>query len=362
MRREPMPSATAPARRPADAPAVPLAAKLAFLGRPESYPGRPAAVERRETHLSWVFLAGDEVYKMKKPVRAAGLDLRTLARRRRNCRAELRLNPRLAPEVYRGLVALTLEPGGRLALGGRGRPVEWLVRMRRLPAGRTLDRALAAGRAGPAEIDAVAAMLTRFYRRAPPAARSPTRCRRHLREEIEASRAALTALPARPPGRLALVAARLTAWLRQRPDPLAGRPLVEGHGDLRPEHVYLGPPPQAIDCLEFRRSLRLLDPADELAYLALECERLGAPWVGPRLLAAYEEATGDRPPAALIAFYKSVRALIRARLAILHLEDAPRARHVKWRRQAANYLAWADRLSAGLCPRSADRPPARARL
>jgi aminoglycoside phosphotransferase family enzyme len=348
MRREPMPTASPPASRPADDAAVPVAAKLAFLGRRESYPGRPAAVERRETHLSWVFLAGDEVYKMKKPALAAGLDFRTLARRRRNCLAEVRLNPRLAPTVYRGLVALTRERDGSLALGGKGRPVEWLVRMRRLPADRMLDRALADGRVGPGEIEAVAGLLARFYGSAPPAARSVTRYRRHLRQEIAASRTALAVLPDRPPGRLAAVAGRLEAWLRQRPDHLAGRRLVEGHGDLRPEHVHLGPPPQAIDCLEFRRALRLLDPADELAYLGLECARLGAPWVGPRLLEAYAAATGDRPPPALIAFYQSVRALIRARLAILHLADAPPGQHARWRRQAADYLAWADRLSAGL--------------
>jgi aminoglycoside phosphotransferase family enzyme len=351
-----MPNASVPTRRPADPRAVPLAAKLAVLGRPESYPGHPAAVERRETHLSWVFLAGDEVYKMKKPVRAAGLDFRTLARRRRNCEAELRLNPRLAPEVYRGLVPLTLERDGRLALGGRGRPVEWLVRMRRLPAARMLDRALAAGTVAPAEIDAVAALLARFYHDAPPAARSPSGHRRHLRAEIAASRAALAGLPGASAGRLERVAGRLQAWLRQRPDPLAGRPVVEGHGDLRPEHVYLGPPPQAIDCLEFRRSLRLLDPADELAYLGLECERLGAAWVGSRLLGAYERATGDRPPPPLLSFYRTLRALIRARLAILHLADTPPAGHGKWRRQAADYLAWADRASDGLVD---ERVPAR---
>ena len=101
------------------------------------------------------------------------------------------------------------------------------------------------------------------------------------------------------------------------------RRIVEGHGDLRPEHVCLGTPPQIIDCLEFRAELRYLDPADELAFLAMECERLGAPGIGQILFYRYSQRTGDRPPPLLILFYQAIGAMIRARIAILHLQEFP---------------------------------------
>ena len=109
-----------------------LDAKVDFLSRPErlrSYAG--ATSLRRETHMSWVFLAGDRVYKLKKPVRFPYLDFSTLERREAACRAELRLNRRLAPDIYLDVVPLT-ETGGRLSIGGDGTPVDWLVMMKRL--------------------------------------------------------------------------------------------------------------------------------------------------------------------------------------------------------------------------------------
>jgi hypothetical protein len=100
----------------------------------------------------------------------------------------------------------------------------------------------------------------------------------------------------------------------------AGR-IVEGHGDLRPEHVCLQGEPQIIDCLEFSRRLRRLDPLDELGYLALECERLGAPGIGAAILEAYRALSGDPAPARLQHAYQAYRAAVRAMLAIRHLDD-----------------------------------------
>jgi aminoglycoside phosphotransferase family enzyme len=119
---------------------------------------------------------------------------------------------------------------------------------------------------------------------------------------------------------------------------VAERRLVEGHGDLRPEHVCLAPEPVIIDCLEFSRELRLLDPADELAFLALECERLGAPAVGSWFLAAYTEVTGDAPPPLLLRFHRTYRALRRAKLAVWHLEDPAVREPARWTARARRYL------------------------
>jgi uncharacterized protein len=118
-----------------------LASKIAFLSRPDSYGDPARTVSHRETHMSWVFLAGDRVFKLKKPVCFPYLDFSTLARREAACRAELKLNCRLAADVYLTVVPLVWTPRG-LAIGGSGVTVDWLVVMRRLDEASTLERTL----------------------------------------------------------------------------------------------------------------------------------------------------------------------------------------------------------------------------
>src|SRR3990167_5391659 len=143
-----------------------------FLSRPSSYPHPAGAVARRETHVSHVFLAGPFAYKLKKPVKFPFLDASTLARRRRFCRLELSLNQRLAPAVYLGMVPV-VETSGGLRLGGAsprlsdtGRVVEWVVKMRRLPEERMLDRLVAARRVGARDMVRLADRLIPFFKRA----------------------------------------------------------------------------------------------------------------------------------------------------------------------------------------------------
>ncbi len=119
---------------------VELADKVRFLRRPATYTPRPARITAIETHMAWVFLAGELAFKLKKPVRYHLLDYSTLGARRRACWQEVRLNRRLAPHVYLGVVPLVSTPGRELALDGPGTPVDWLVRMRRLSVTDMLDR------------------------------------------------------------------------------------------------------------------------------------------------------------------------------------------------------------------------------
>jgi aminoglycoside phosphotransferase family enzyme len=138
------------------------------------------------------------------------------------------------------------------------------------------------------------------------------------------------------------IAGRLSESLRAQPELLTerhrARRIVEGHGDLRPEHICLEREPVIIDCLEFSRKLRLVDPADEMAFLALECAMLGQAEVGARLQRSYETITGDRPPEPLISWYMGFRAFLRARLLALHsLEPGPRSPEA-WLAQTERYL------------------------
>ena len=114
--------------------------------------------------------------------------------------------------------------------------------------------------------------------------------------------------------------------------------IVDAHGDLRPEHICLGPEPVIIDCLEFNAEFRMLDPVSELAFLTLECERLDAPWVGELILDTYQCETGDRPPGPLLVYYKKHHALVRAKIAVWHLKDPGVCDPAKWIGKAKDYL------------------------
>jgi aminoglycoside phosphotransferase family enzyme len=116
------------------------------------------------------------------------------------------------------------------------------------------------------------------------------------------------------------------------------RKIIDGHGDLRPEHIWLGDPVKIIDCLEFNPRLRAVDPADELAFLSLECERLGAAWAGEHIRRRVTHVLRDGPIEELFIFYRCHRATMRARLAVAHLLEPDPRTPEKWPRLARTYL------------------------
>lgn len=327
---------------------VDLDTKVSFLRRPDAYPDRPDRVETLETHMSWVFLTDRFAYKLKKPVRYAYLDFRTLEARRQDCLEEVRLNRRLAEQIYLGLVPITEDASGALYLDGEGRTVDWLVHMRRLPEGRMLDHLLTAGKAKPEDMHRVGQRLAYFYRDEPPIESDPHEYLIGFEDDLDENLDELTdPFFGLPTDRIERICDRQRCFLTNHPGPLHQRVnqgwLIEGHGDLRPQHVCLMEEPVVIDCLEFKRSFRILDAADELAYLALECERLEAPWASDQLFAPYCAITGDQPPPAVVSFYKSFRAVLRAKIAIWHNREQNVAQPQKWIRRALHYLDLAER-------------------
>lgn len=340
---------------------------IRFLQSPASWTGLGItceSVQTVETRRSWVLLAGDRVLKLKKPVRERLLDFSTPALRARACREELRVNRRLAPGVYLGLVALRrTATGWRLDPEGRDGADDWAVFMRRLPRQRMLDHLLATGRAGPAQATALAQRLAAFWRAAPRAhahaAGLPERLEAELQLSLELLADPRWALPDAGPV-LQGCARALRAGAPLVAQRVAAARIVEGHGDLRPEHVCLperpAPPgawparPLVIDALEFDPALRAVDPFDELAYLALECRRLGAPSFGLRVLARCARLLGDHPPHALMRVYTGHRALLRARLAVSHLLEPDVREPERWQPLAAWYLRCAEAALRPLAP------------
>ncbi|HSN22441.1 MAG TPA: hypothetical protein VLS49_17280 [Usitatibacter sp.] len=325
-----------------------LADKVAFLGLPGSYADGTREVRTIETHLSWVFLTDTHAYKLKKPVRHDECDLTTVAARAAHCRMEIVLNRRLSDDVYLGAVPIGLDRSGHMHLDRGGVVVDWLIRMRRLPAERMLDRLIAARRLREGELVPLVMRLVRFYRSCRSEPMTGAQFRARLAGRIASTTRDLAAPEAELP--LALVEAvgeRQLAFIERRPELIDRRValgrVLEGHGDLRPEHVCLEPTPQVIDCLEFSRELRTVDVAEELGFLALECERLGAPRLKREIFEAYTDLSGDRPDAALVDFYQSQHACVRATLAVAHLRERGRDDHERWLRRAADYLQLAAR-------------------
>jgi aminoglycoside phosphotransferase family enzyme len=319
-----------------------LADKVAFLSRTGAYPHPVDAVVRRETHMSFVFLAGDRVYKLKKPVRFPYLDFSTLARREAACRAELILNRRLAPDVYKAVAPLVRSQQG-LAIGGPGEAVDWLVVMRRLDESQTLEHTLLSGRLSSWQLDRLVATLVAFYRRAGAVFVSPgTHLANWQRSLAYNRRVLLDRRLGLPAGLVRQVDVAQRHFLAERSRLIAARAhhrhIVDGHGDLRPEHIWLGDPVRIIDCLEFNPGLRAVDPFDEVAFLCIECERLGSQWASKYIKRRAMHALPDGLSEELFAFYRCHRATLRARLAIAHLlEPNPRTPE-KWPRLARTYL------------------------
>jgi len=322
---------------------------LAFLRRGEAHPEPGARVEVVETHFAWVFLGARTVRKLRKPIRTAHFDLTTPQQREAASREEVRLNRVLAPDVYLRVEPLVRTAGGGLALDGAGTPVDWLVVMRRLPAAAALD---ARNPRGPEALARLADLMAAYYRDAPRAADASTAWARRIAamlDELE-GRVAASAV-----GAGADLARRLGRWARREAALLeeraaAGR-IVDGHGDLRPEHVYLTSPPRVLDRLDFDAELRRVDWLEDIALLAVDLERLGRPWIATALTRALGARLDDPPSAALTRFYRAWRALLRAQLCLQHRARPGRLGVGGWLRRAKCYLAIADRHAARMTSR-----------
>jgi len=318
-----------------------LSRKVAFLSDPQHYPEATTSVEVVETHFSWLFLTDRYVYKLKKPQRQVGMDYRSVSARLQGCRAEVHLNRRLAPSVYLEVVPLSVSERGTLLMGRGRRTEDWLVKMARLPRRCMLDTALAHRAVTHHQLGLLASMLAAFYAAATPCHFSSSKYLRRMRRQVLRNRDALAqAYPAVNRRAVECVTQRQLEFIEREGRGLGARGsrVVEAHGDLRPEHVCLAHPMCVIDCLEFNRDLRQLDPAEEIAFLALEVERLGHARISEDLLARYLRLSGDNVSSAQMHFYMSRRAMTRGMLAAMHLSDPQTVDRAHWVHRAHSYL------------------------
>lgn len=305
--------------------------------------------EPRETHISWVFLTGDAVYKVKKPVELGFLDFSTLTAREEACRAEVELNRRLAPDVYHGVVPITRE-GKTHRVGGDGEVVDWAVHMRRLRDDDRADVLVARGELSIEHVDRIATTLAEFHAKCradeeTAAFGAPDVVSRNVREAFSATEAAHTLLtPAE--------ADELEGWqlgfLESRRSLFEERAakgrVRDGHGDVRLEHVYLEGPRRdvirIIDGIEFNERFRYADVCADLAFLSMDLAWHGRVDLAERALAKYAQVSNDFDLYLLVDFYESYRAYVRAKIASLVAADpsVSSAARQRQREQARRYF------------------------
>jgi hypothetical protein len=313
---------------------------------PARYPDPAARVELIETHASWLLLAGEFAYKIKKPVILPFLDYGTLDKRRLCCEAELRLNRRFAPQLYLSVVPIVGSPHDP-QIGGAGTAIEFAVRMHRFAEAGRLDHLCARGQLQWRQVSDLAATVATFHDGASIAA-LPTR----FGEPAQVLAPILEnfdELPALLPGtaeqrRLA----RLAAWTRSEFDRLAPRFAArkaagcvrECHGDLHLGNlVLIDGRVTLFDCIEFSEDLRWIDVASEMAFLYVDLLDQRQPGLACWLLNEWLARTGDHDAVQVLRFYAVYRALVRAKVAAIQAWQANAVLE-----QAQDYLALAERL------------------
>lgn len=321
----------------AGADEIPLNGIVAALA---SAPG----AELHQTHGSWVVVTEDRAIKIKKPARFSFLNYSTVSARRRACQEEVRVNRELAPDIYLGVQPVYDSPPyvGARAVGSGG-PVDYAVEMARFDDRSTVQALLLSGRLREAHVDAVASRVAEFHQSAGPVGAwypQPATWRAQAMADL-GDIAMLGADATRRRRFCSGAAARHHDLMHQR---WADGLVRDGHGDLRAEHVLLRSPVTIVDRLEFDRALRIADVADDLAFLAMDLERLGARWAADLLVEAYAAAGGRPAPPALAALYAWRRAIVRAKVALIS-RDGELATIFE---QLADRLAWRARRPATL--------------
>ena len=291
---------------------------VAFLSSPEAYGLHAGSVERIDTHISIVWLAGDRAYKLKRAVRFDYVDFSTIDLRRAACEAEIRLNGRTAPELYRGVRAVTREADGSLALGGQGVAVDWLVEMVRFEQDALFDRLAERGRLDVALMEGLAEAIVRLHASAAP--RLDRGGREGMAWVVDGN-----ALGFADQGATVLDAAacaRVTADSRAALDrqaaPLDARRrgglVRECHGDLHLRNICLiGGVPTLFDGVEFNDAISCIDVFYDLAFLLMDLWRRGLRSHANAVFNAYVARTADVDGIALLPLFLSCRAAVRAK-------------------------------------------------
>jgi aminoglycoside phosphotransferase family enzyme/predicted kinase len=338
-------------------PASALPSFVKALLRPEAYPHAVDRVDLVQTHISYVFLVGDYVYKVKKPVDFGFLDFSTLAKRLYYSRQEVALNARLCEDTYLG-VSRIRERDGKIAIDGPGRVIEYAVRMRRLPAERMMDRLLEEGKVTPRMVRRLAEKLSAFHARAETSRRiaeyGDWAIRYNWRENVEQWQPYTGRTISERQDRILRVygeafLARKADLLRRR---VKQRRIRRVHADLRSDAVCFTNGICVFDCVEFSDRLSLLDVTRDVGFLTMDLDYRGRSDLARAFVRRYVAASGDGELPALLDFYAAYSACVRGKVEAFLLDqlEVSRSAQARAARASRRYFALACRYAESLRP------------
>ena len=328
---------------------------FAFLMDPATHGG--AAIKRVDTHAAVVFLAAERALKLKRAVQFPFLDFSTLEKRKAACEAEIEVNSPYAPELYRGVVAITREAGGRLTIGGKGEPVEYAVDMRRFDETQTLDRLAAEGRIDAALADAIGRAVATAHARTSTVPSEPwiAALGSYIAEHEEAFQAMPTLFD--PAGNERLARSMRDAFARIAPllaERGRGGLVRRIHGDLHLGNIALiDGRPMLFDAIEFSDIIASGDLLYDLAFVLMDLTERGLGAAANIVFNRYLADTrrdDDLDALAALPLYLSMRAAIRAKVAAARLAQADEAKRPSIARNARAYFDWALRFITPAAP------------
>lgn len=323
-----------------------------FLLQPESYPHPAVEIKLVQTHISYVFLAGDFVYKFKKPVNFGFLDFTTLDKRRYFCEQELLLNRRLCPDLYLGTVTVNEQDGG-LALNGAGEPVEYGVKMARMPEEGMMANFIGSGRLNQAMIERIVAMLVPFYRQAdggPEIQKFGTAqaVSVNILENFAQTEGFIgcPSLSQQQFDTISTYAKGVLAQTARFEQRIAAGRIRDCHGDLYSANIcFDGDKVHIFDCIEFNQRFRYCDVASDVAFLAMDLDFHGLSDLSRFFIDAFVAQSGDTGLVAMLNFYKCYRAYVRGKINLFtaHAPEVDEATKATCFAMAGKYFTLAER-------------------
>lgn len=317
------------------------------MQQPEFYPYLPESVELIQTHISWVFIAGDEVYKVKKPVDFGFLDFTTLEKRKFYCEEELRLNRRLAPSIYLDVVAIRQDHSGRASFVGDGVVIEYAVRMKKLPLDRMLKTLLAENRMPDKTMDALAKKIAQFHKTAQTGGAidemgAISTIKQNNEENFAQTQKYIDITISAP--QYGFIKEYVEKFLKANSQlfekRVANHKIRDCHGDLHLEHICVADEIIVFDCIEFNERFRFGDTAAEVAFLTMDLDFNGYPDHAEDFTRAYLHHSGDEEMSPLLNFYRSYYAYVRGKVTSFRLDqqELPPAERNGLKRTAAKYF------------------------
>ncbi|MEE8185402.1 MAG: hypothetical protein V3T96_03260, partial [Thermodesulfobacteriota bacterium] len=298
------------------------------LLEPSAYPERPSGVELKQTHISYLFFTPEYVYKIKKPVNFGFLDFTTLEKRRFYCHQELTLNRRMTEGVYINVLPIVKKGSGEITVGGKGKTIEYAVKMKRLPPEMMLNRMLEDGRISNDIVKETARVIANFHLKADSTKEIsryglPAVLRRNSEENFMQTEGFIKRTISQKQFK---EISRYTRAMLEDSQGLFIQRVEEGnikdlHGDIHSDHVCISDGIQIFDCIEFNERFRYSDVVSDMAFLAIDLDFYNRHDLSKVFAEAYFETTKDKAGRKLLDFYKCYRAYVRGKVEGFKLDE-----------------------------------------